>query len=60
MITLHDGHVLGTSGYVTGKCKRCDKVLCNSLSFIGGDFLDIVTLVLYYSLFVKKISVYIF
>lgn len=26
---MHDGHVSGTLGYVTGKCGRCDKILCN-------------------------------
>ena len=29
MSTLHNGHVSGTSRYVTGKCRRCDKILCN-------------------------------
>lgn len=31
MSTLHDGHVSGTSGYVTGKCGRCDKIMCNTM-----------------------------
>lgn len=29
MSTLHDSHVSSTSEYVTGKCERCDKILCN-------------------------------
>jgi len=29
MSTLPDGHVLGTFGYVKGKCRRCDKIMCN-------------------------------
>jgi len=28
---LYNGHVSGTLGYVIGKCRRCDKILCNKL-----------------------------
>jgi len=38
MGTLHDCQVSGTLGYDTGKCRRHDKILCNTSFGVSGFF----------------------